>query len=175
MEQAVAEKKLRNEHVYCSDSLSIRHCKELATKKCSTNAAIPSLSYLVHQFAPLHPRRDSSKYFTCKLPVIKKMQAKTKQNDNPDIHYVNCNASNVRKGLVNNFDRNHTIILSSDDKYIVNIEVPGCPLELCPMTYEGWTAEVVKVIAAYYDTVMQSNLVPAITFDIDICPKILTK
>ena len=60
MEQAFAEDKIHNERSHCSDSFSIRHWRELATKKCSTNDAISSLSYFVHQFAPSHPRRDSS-------------------------------------------------------------------------------------------------------------------
>ena len=65
MEQAVSEQKCHNEHSYCSDSLSIAmYWRELGTKKCSTNAAIPSLSCLFHKFMPSHTRRDSSTYFT---------------------------------------------------------------------------------------------------------------
>ena len=43
MEQAVAEDKLHNDHGHFSESLSIVHCRELAMKKCPTNAGI--LSY----------------------------------------------------------------------------------------------------------------------------------
>ena len=85
-------------------------------KKYSTNAAIPSLSYLVHQFLPSHPKRDSSKYFTCRLPVIKKIQTKTKKNDNPEMHCANCTANNVKKVLVEHFYSVYIIMTSCDDK-----------------------------------------------------------
>ena len=53
--------------------------------------------------------------------VIKKTQKKNKQNDNPDIHYANCNAKNVKKILAKTFDSNHTIILSCHDECIDKI------------------------------------------------------
>ena len=59
MEQIVVEEKRHNEWVFCSESFLIRHWRELAKEKFSLNAAIPSLAYLVHQFAQSHPKRDS--------------------------------------------------------------------------------------------------------------------
>ena len=100
--------------------------------------------------------------------MIKKTQMKTKQNDNPDLHYANCNAKNVRKFLVNNFDSDHAIMLSCNDKYAVKIGVPLCSLALCPKTKVGWVVEAVEVITADHGTVSKSNLVPTVTFDTNV-------
>ena len=48
-------------------------------------------------------------------------------------------------------------MLSCDEKCIVNIGVPGCPLALCPNTKEGLVAHVVCVIAEDHDTVSKSK------------------
>ena len=95
------------------------------------------MSYLVHQFAPSHARRDNKKYFTYRLQVVKKTQAKTKQNDNHDIHYANFNAKNVQKVCVNLFDINRSTMTSCVDKFIAKIRAPGCPLALFTETKGG--------------------------------------
>ena len=81
------------------------------------------------------------------------MKTKTKQNDNLDMYYANCNAKNVRQVLVKHFDKNHTIMLSCDDKFIVKIGAPVFPLVLCPNAKAGWVGYEEEVIAADHDTV----------------------
>ena len=80
--------------VFCSVLERIRK------KKCSPNAAILSLAYLAHQFELSHPRRDNEKCVTYLLSVVEKTQAKTKQNENPDMCHANFNAKNLRKVLM---------------------------------------------------------------------------
>ena len=96
------------------------------------------------------------------------MQTKTKQNDNPDVHYANCNMKNARKVLVKCFDKNHTTMLSCEDKYNVKIGASGFPLALFPKTKVGQVEEAVEVIAANHDTFTKSNFVPTVTFHIDM-------
>ena len=101
MEQAVAEEKRHNEHGYFSESLLVLHRRELAKEKCLPKASTPTLTCLVCQFIPKHPRRNNSNYFSCRFQLIKKIQTKTKQNDNADMKHVNINAKNARAALVN--------------------------------------------------------------------------
>ena len=74
----------------------------------------------------------------------------------------------MRKVLVKNFDSNHFIILSCDDKRIVNIGALWRPLVPCPKTKEGWVAEAVAVIAEDHNAVIKFNLVSIVTFDASI-------
>ena len=84
------------------------------------------------------------------------------------MHHANCNVKTVRKVLVKYFDSNHSIVLSYDNKHIAKIGAPGYSLVLCPKTKGRRVAEVVEVIAAGQDTVVNSNLVPTVIFDIDV-------
>ena len=93
---------------------------------------------------------------------------KTKQNDNPNMHCSNCNAKNMRKVLLKYFDSNHTIMLSCDNKKIAKIGLPRCPLYLCLKIKVGWVVQEVDFVAADHDTVIKSNLVPAVIFDTDV-------
>ena len=88
--------KRHNEWGCRSDSLSIRHWRDIENDKCSLKAAIPSLCYLVYQFVPAHPRRNNSKHFNTLLQLVKKIQTKTKQNDNPDIEHANYNEKSAQ-------------------------------------------------------------------------------
>ena len=63
MEQADDEEKSHNEWEHCSDSLSIRHLRDIAKEKCSLKATTLCSCYLVYQFVPTHPRRKHSKQF----------------------------------------------------------------------------------------------------------------
>ena len=83
------------------------------------------------------------------------------------MNYDNCNAKNAQKVLVKHFYSNHTIMLSCEDKCIFNIGALGCPLVSCPKINAGWVADEVEVIVADHNTVIKSNLVPNVTFDID--------
>lgn len=168
MDQAVAEEKRHNEWGYCSDSISMRHWHELAKEKCSSKAAIPTENYLVYQFAPAHPRRNISKHFNSRFGVVKKTQTKTRQNNNPDMRYANCNAKNVRKVLVSRFNKEHAMMISCDDKCMVKIGSPGVPLALCPKTKAGWVAKEVDASAADHDAVIKSPFVPSAIFNINI-------
>ena len=96
------------------------------------------------------------------------MQTKTKQNDNPDMKCANYNAKNVRKVLVNKFDKDFTLMISCDDKCVVKLGSPGVPLALCPKTKAGWVAEAVDVSATDHDTVLKSNFVPTVILNIDM-------
>ena len=71
MEQAIAIEKLRNEHSYFFEYLSVHHWKELAKGKCSPKASMPMLPYLVNQFRPMHPRRNNYNVFSSNFQVIK--------------------------------------------------------------------------------------------------------
>ena len=112
MEQAVAEDKRHNEYGCFSESSSVLHWRELAKGKCSPKASTYTLPYSLHQFTSTHPRRKNSNLFHSRFQVIKKIQTKTKQNDNVDMKHANMNAKNFRKVLVNTFDKKQTMILS---------------------------------------------------------------
>ena len=98
---------------------------------------MPSLLYLMYQFVPAHCRNKNPSYFKLRVNVMKKIQTKTKQNNNLDIQYANVIAKNACKVLVAKFDEKHTMMLSCDDKHIVKIESLGNPLALCLKTKPG--------------------------------------
>ena len=85
-----------------------------------------------------------------------------------DVKHSNVNAKNVRKVIVNMFDKKHTMMLSCDDKCIVKIGSPGVPLALCPKTKVGLVSKDVGVSAADHDAFIKSPFVPSLMLDVGI-------
>lgn len=110
----------------------LRDWVDEAKAKYPPNIPIPSIICVYHQFRPNYSKREILKYFYSRFIIIKKIQEKVPQNNNDDMEYTNVNAKNVRRVVVNKFNKNKTIYILFNDKCIVKIGSPGVPLELIP-------------------------------------------
>ena len=152
----------------CSGYLSTSRQRNKTKDEYDPSVTIPRKSCVRLQFLPNNPRDKVAKDFTGRLKIIKKVQRKHIQHENPDIEHGNVNAKNLRKVIVNACNKDKMLLISCDDKCKVKLGIPGNPLDLVPNIKVGWIDKPVEVKATDHDTCFKINVVPSAMFVTDV-------
>ena len=99
---------------------------EQVATRCPPGTAVPSKEWLRLQFWPKNPRKKSSLQYTGRLNVKYMIQQRQFRNDHEDSHYTAALFRYQREYAIRL--RDYCELVCVDDKHIVKIGEPGCPV-----------------------------------------------
>ena len=153
-------------------AMSVRHLRDmieerLKLKHPESTPALPSLEWVRLQFWPANPHSERAIRYTGQFKVKFRVQVRQLHKDHPDSHYVSALLQYVRKFSV--LYRLNLLLLSVDDKFIVPVGEPDCPVST---GVRGHNRSLVplegsRVVALDHDF-HNHGIVPSVAFAIEI-------